>query len=196
MSDRSSEELLQAVGRGDERAFELLMDRHRLELINFFFQLVWDRHLAEDLAQEVFVRLYTNAPHYRPTAKFRSYLYRVARSCWIDQHRRTKSRRLERSLDAETDTGRSLSDFLVFMDEQPEETARKGEFVKDLVGAIDSLPADYKVVFILSQVEGLRYREISEVLGIPEGTVKSRMFSCLKKIRGALRISAKKRRQD
>jgi RNA polymerase sigma-70 factor (ECF subfamily) len=193
MADPSSEQLLMDAGRGDERAFELLMNRHRLELINFFFQLVWDRHLAEDLAQEVFVRLYTNAAGYRPTAKFRSYLYRVARSCWIDQHRRTKSRRLERSLDAETDTGTSLSDVLVVLAEQPEETARKGEFVKDLVGAIDELPTDHKVVFVLSQVEGLRYKEISEVLGIPEGTVKSRMFACIKKIRETLRVRAKKR---
>jgi RNA polymerase sigma-70 factor (ECF subfamily) len=180
--------LLQAVGRGDEGAFEALMNRHRLEMINFFFQLVWDRHTAEDLAQEVFVRLYTNAPNYKPTARFRSYLYRVARSCWIDQHRRTKSRRLERSLEAETDSGTSLSDVLVVLAEQPEETARKEEFVKGLVGAIDSLPTDHKVVFILSQVEGLRYKEVAEVLGIPEGTVKSRMFACLKKIREALRL--------
>ena len=188
MDRRSSEELLQATGRGDERAFEALVGRHQLELINFFFPLVWDRHIAEDLAQEVFVRLYTYAARYRPTAKFRSFLYRVARSCWIDQHRRTKSRRLERSLDAENEEGRSLSKVLVVFAEQPEETVRKEEFVKGLVGAIDALPADHKVVFILSQVEGLRYKQIGEVLGIPEGTVKSRMHACLKKIRETLRV--------
>ncbi len=188
MAQRSSEELLQAAGRGEERAFEELVNRHNLELINFFFPLVWDRHLAEDLAQEVFVRLYTNAPRYTPIAKFRSYFYRVARSCWIDQHRRTKSRRLERSLDAETDTGASLRDVLVVLAEQPEEAARKEEFVKGLVLAIDSLPTDHKVVFILSQVEGLRYKEIAEVLKVPEGTVKSRMHACLKKIRESLRV--------
>jgi RNA polymerase sigma-70 factor, ECF subfamily len=195
MPKRSSEELLMAVGRGEERAFEELMDRHRLELINFFFQLIWDRHTAEDLAQEVFVRLYTSASRYKPTAKFRSYMYRVARSCWIDQHRRTKSRRLERSLDAESDSGASLSDVLVVLAEQPEESARKEEFVKDLVVAIDSLPTDHKVVFVLSQVEGLRYKEISEVLNIPEGTVKSRMFACLKKIRETLRVNTRKREE-
>jgi RNA polymerase sigma-70 factor (ECF subfamily) len=195
MEERSSEELLTAAGRGEERAFEELMGRHQVELINFFFPLVWDRHLAEDLAQEVFVRLYTNAPGYEPTAKFRSYLFRVARSVWIDNHRRTKSRRLERSLDAETDTGRSLSDVLVVLAEQPEESARKEEFVKDLVGAIDALPTDHKVVFVLSQVEGLRYKEIGDVLNIPEGTVKSRMHACLKKIREVLRISQRGREE-
>ena len=192
MGQRSSEELLQAAGRGEEQAFEELVARHQLELINFFFPLVWDRHFAEDLAQEVFVRVYTNAPGYQPIAKFRSYLYRVARSCWIDQHRRTKSRRLERSLDAESDTGASLADVLVVLAEQPEETARKEEFVKGLVGAIDGLPTDHKVVFILSWVEGLKYKDIGDVLDIPEGTVKSRMHACLKKIREALRISPEK----
>jgi RNA polymerase sigma-70 factor (ECF subfamily) len=150
--------------------------------------MVWDRHLAEDLAQETFVRLYTSASRYEPKAKFRSYLYRIARSCWIDQHRRTKSRRLERSLDAEMGDGASLRNVLTVMAEEPEESARKEEFVKGLVAAIDSLPTDHKVVFILSQVEGLRYKEIGEALDIPEGTVKSRMHACLKKIREVLQI--------
>ena len=190
---RSSEELLQAVARGDEPAFEELVRRYQLSLINFFFPLVWDRHLAEDLAQEVFVRLYTSAASYQPTARFTSYLYRIARNCWIDQRRQSKSRRLERSIDSEDEaTGASLGDVLSVLIEQPEETARKEEFVKGLVGAIDQLPADHKVVFILSQVEGLRYKQIGDILDIPEGTVKSRMHAALKKIREVLKSRARR----
>jgi RNA polymerase sigma-70 factor (ECF subfamily) len=193
MAERTSEELLIAVGRGDERAFEELVKRYQLQLINFFFPLVWDRHTAEDLAQEVFVRLYTGAAGYQPTAPFTSYLYRIARNCWIDQHRQTKSRRLERSIEAEDEaTGASLGDVLSMLIEQPEETARKEEFVKGLVGAIDTLPTDHKVVFILSQVEGLRYKQIGDILEIPEGTVKSRMHAALKKIRGELQSQARR----
>ena len=193
MAERSSEELLQAAGRGEERAFEELMERHQVELINFFFPLVWDRHTAEDLAQEVFVRLYTSARNYQPTARFTSYLYRIARNCWIDQYRQSKSRRLERSMDcADEATGASLGDVLSVLVEQPEESARKEEFVKGLVAAVDALPTDHKVVFILSQVEGLRYKEIGEILSIPEGTVKSRMHAALKKIREALKTKARK----
>ena len=88
------------MARGDEPAFEELVRRYQLSLINFFFPLVWNRHTAEDLAQEVFVRLYTGASTYQPTAKFTSYLYRIARNCWIDQRRQSKSRRLERSIDS------------------------------------------------------------------------------------------------
>jgi RNA polymerase sigma-70 factor (ECF subfamily) len=193
MAERTSEELLIAVGRGDERAFEELVKRYQLQLINFFFPLVWDRHTAEDLAQEVFVRLYTGAANYQPTAPFTSYLYRIARNCWIDQHRQTKSRRLERSIEAEDEsTGASLGDVLSMLIEQPEETARKEEFVKGLVGAIDTLPTDHKVVFILSQVEGLRYKQIGDILDIPEGTVKSRMHAALKKIREELQSQARR----
>ena len=193
MDKRPSEELLQAVARGDELAFEELVRRYQLQLINFFFPLVWDRHMAEDLAQEVFVRLYTSAAGYQPTAPFTSYLYRIARNCWIDQRRQTKSQRLERSIDAgDEETGAALRDALSVLVEQPEESARKDEFVKGLVGAIDSLPTDHKVVFILSQVEGLRYKEISDVLDIPEGTVKSRMHAALKKIREELQSQARR----
>ncbi len=191
MAKRSSEELLVAAGTGEEEAFEELINKHRMELINFFFRMVWDRHLAEDLAQEVFVRLFTNASRYEPKARFRSYLYRIARSCWIDQHRKTKSRRLERSLDAETENGASLRDVLIAETEKPEDSARKEEFVKGLVGAIDALPEDHKMVFVLSQVENLRYKEIGDILGIPEGTVKSRMHGCLQKIREVLDIDSK-----
>jgi RNA polymerase sigma-70 factor, ECF subfamily len=193
MAERTSEELLIAVGRGDEGAFEQLVKRYQLPLINFFFPLVWDRHTAEDLAQEVFVRLYTSAAGYAPTAPFTSYLYRIARNCWIDQHRQSKSRRLERSIDNEDEaTGASLGDVLSVLIEQPEESARKEEFVKGLVGAIEALPADHKVVFILSQVEGLRYKQIGEILDIPEGTVKSRMHAALKKIREELKHQARR----
>jgi RNA polymerase sigma-70 factor (ECF subfamily) len=191
---RSSEELLQATGAGDEAAFEELVRRYQLQLINFFFPLVWDRHTAEDLAQEVFVRLYTCASDYQPTARFSSFLFRIARNCWIDHYRQTKSRRLERPLDAGTADdadSRSLGEALSILVEQPEETARKEEFVKGLVGAVDSLPGDHKVVFILSQVEGLPYKEIADILDIPEGTVKSRMHSALKKIREHLRIRSR-----
>ncbi len=194
MDKRTSEQLLQAVAGGDEGAFEELVHRHQLPLINFFFPLVWDRHTAEDLAQEVFVRLYTSAANYQPSAPFTSYLYRIARNCWIDLHRQSKSRRLERSIDAADEaTGASLGDVLSMLIEQPEETARKEEFVKGLVGAIDALPADHKVVFILSQVEGLRYKQIGEILDIPEGTVKSRMHAALKKIREELQHQARRR---
>jgi RNA polymerase sigma-70 factor, ECF subfamily len=193
MDKRTSEDLLLAVARGDEGAFEELVRRYQLQLINFFFPLVWDRHTAEDLAQEVFVRLYTGAANYQPTAPFTSYLFRIARNCWIDQRRQTKSRRLERSIEAADEaTGASLGDVLSVLIEQPEESARKDEFVKGLVGAIDTLPADHKVVFILSQVEGLRYKQIGEILDIPEGTVKSRMHAALKKIREELKSQARR----
>jgi len=193
---RPSEELLQATARGDEAAFEVLVRRHELPLVNFFFPLVWDRHLAEDLAQEVFVRLFTSAANYQPTARFTSYLYRIARNCWIDHHRRNKSRRLERSLEAQGDiSDDSLRDVLSVLVEQPEQSARKEEFVKGLVAAVDSLPGDHKVVFILSQVEGLRYKEIGEVLNIPEGTVKSRIHAALRKIREILKTRQKRSEQ-
>ena len=96
---------------------------------------------------------------------------------------------------ADEATGASLGDVLSVLVEQPEDSARKEEFVKGLVAAVDALPTDHKVVFILSQVEGLRYKEIGEVLDIPEGTVKSRMHAALKKIRETLKVRQKRAEQ-
>lgn len=193
MPEPRSEELMAAVARGDERAFEKLVARYQLPLINYFFPLAWDRHIAEDLAQEVFVRLYTSCGAYAPTGRFTSYLYRIARNCWIDWRRQSKRRRLERSLDADEEGSVSLRETLAVMAEQPEDTARKEEFVKGLIQAVGGLPAEHKEVFILSQVEGLRYRDIAEILDIPEGTVKSRMNAAMRKIRES--VGAAGRRQ-
>ncbi len=182
---------MSAIGAGDEAAFESLLNRHERGVINFFFRLSWDRALAEDLAQEVFVKLYSHAAAYKPQAKFTTYLYRVARNCWIDHCRRTKGEGNVRSLDAESENGTSFSDTVQARVDDPMNSANRSEVADAVVEAIDELPEDHKIVFVLSEVQGMRYQEISEVLSIPVGTVKSRMFHAIKRLRDQLTRSMK-----
>lgn len=188
---KSDPELMAEVAAGHTTAFDELVKRHQVGLLNFFHRLVWDAAQAEDLAQEVFIKLYTHAKAYEPQAKFSTYLYRIARNCWIDHLRRTKSDRNVGSLDAESEEGSPLSDALPVKMENPAASAHKSEISEVVIEAIESLPEEHKLVFVLSEVQGMKYQEISETLDIPMGTVKSRMFHATKRLRDHLKRAMK-----
>ena len=179
-------ELMLAFKRGTRSAFESLVRRHQGGLMNYFFRMLWNRQTAEDLTQEVFVRLFTHVDGYQATAKFTTYLYRIARNCWIDHLRRTKHQRRVGSLDAENREGRPLADSLQLVSDGPDEELSKKELAERVIEAISSLDEDHKEVLVMSEVQGMRYADISEALGIPVGTVKSRMFNAMKRLREKL----------
>lgn len=179
-------ELMLAFKRGDRSAFESLVRRHQGGLMNYFFRMLWNRQTAEDLTQEVLVRVFTHVESYQATAKFTTYLYRIARNCCIDHFRRTKRERRVASLDAENVEGQSLADALAVVADGPEEELSKKELVERVIGAISSLSEEHREVLVMSEVQGMRYADISEALGIPVGTVKSRMFNAMKRLREKL----------
>ena len=183
----SDAELMLAFAGGDSGAFDELVSRHQSGLVNFFFRMVWDRDIAEDLAQEVFIRVYSHRENYEPRAKFTTYLYRIAKNCAVDHLRKAKKHNRVLSLDAETESGHSLYDELLQKGDSPSERARKEEFTEAIIEAIESLPEDHRMCFILSEVQGMKYAEISEALDVPVGTVKSRMHNATKKLREKLK---------
>ncbi len=187
-----NEELMLLAGRGDVEAFEALVRRHESGVINYFFRLHWDRHRAEDQAQEVFLRLFTHARDYVPTARFTTYLYRIAHNYWVDDIRRRKRERGQVSLDARDEDGTCLRDLVVGGSEDPRDRARKEEVVEAVISAVETLSDQQKAVFVLSEVRGMRYSQIARILEIPEGTVKSRMHAAVQRLRKKLGAIAPK----
>jgi len=179
-------ELMLEFKAGESSAFDKLVKRHEVGLINYFYRMLWDRASAEDLTQEVFIKVYTHAQDYEPRAKFSTYVYRIARNSWIDHLRRNKHRRKNLSLDAELDDDFNLYDSITVQEDSPIDVARKHEFVEHLIEAIDSLPEQQKSCFVLSEIRNMSYAEVAETLEIPVGTVKSRMHNALKKLRNTL----------
>jgi RNA polymerase sigma-70 factor (ECF subfamily) len=166
-------ELMRRIRAGDGDAFAALVRRHQQPLLNFFARMGADRD-AEDMVQETFIRVFGYRERYRPTAKFTTFLYTVARHVWVDAVRRDSRRqRFEEALEAESaavhDGG--LGTAQAHMDVQ---------------AALARLPERLRSVVILSVHQGLRYREIADVLGIPPGTVKSRMFLALRRLKEML----------
>ena len=186
------EELMIRAGRGEVEAFEAVVRRHEAGVINYFFRLHWDRHRAEDQAQEVFLRLFTHARDYVPTARFTTYVYRIAHNYWVDELRRYRRERGQVSLDAEDAEGSRLGEIVAAGTDDPAGSARKEEVVEAVIEAVDALSDDQKAVFVLGEVRGMRYAKIARILGIPEGTVKSRMHAAVKRLRRRLASIAPK----
>ncbi|MBU0676691.1 MAG: sigma-70 family RNA polymerase sigma factor [Verrucomicrobia bacterium] len=168
-------EVMDCVQKGDTEAFALLVRRYQETLLNFFRRLgVYTD--AEDLVQESFVRVYKNRVGYQPTARFSTFLHRVARTVWIDWVRRTARRddALSRYED-HLDVGESGV---------PCGTAER----MDAQAATESLPEKLRLVVVLSIYQGLKYREIAEILDIPVGTVKSRMHLAIEQLREFMNV--------
>ncbi len=169
------------ASRGDDTAFEALVDRCQAGLIQFFVMLSHNPSLGEDLAQEVFIRLYKNRHGYRPEARFKTYLYRIARNLWTDHLRRQPKQGRDLSLDAVNDRGASLGHMLAAESPDPLPVDRKTLYL-----AVLRLSRQQREVLLLSLLEDLSYPEIAAVLSIPVGTVKSRVYHAVRKLRTIL----------
>ena len=158
--------LMARVREEDEDAFRILVDRHRRPLLNFFARMGASSH-GEDLAQESFIRLWNYRKKYKPSAKFTTFLYTLARHAWLDFVRRSIR-------------------FKLFSDRYREETPSStdgglGRLRKDLdvQAALDKLSPKLRETLVLAVHQGLAYDEIAAVLRIPVGTVKSRVSNAL-----------------
>ncbi|HXG60126.1 MAG TPA: sigma-70 family RNA polymerase sigma factor [Planctomycetota bacterium] len=192
----SDAELVAAFQKGKLAAFQALVDRHQRSLINFFYHLTWDRQAAEDCAQEVFLRLYAHLDRYEPQAKFTTFLFRVARNLWIDRMRSEAAHggrpvSLE-AVTARDGEGASLAARLPAEGPTPVDVLSRREAQEALRRALDRLPEEQKAVVILSELQGMKYQEIAQILDIPVGTVKSRMHAAMERLKTLLADEAEK----
>ncbi|OQW97833.1 MAG: hypothetical protein BWK77_00760 [Verrucomicrobia bacterium A1] len=174
MCEPSDIELMGQTRAGNEESFAILIRRHQAPLLNFFRRLGAHSD-AEDLVQEVFVRLYRYRDRYAPSAKFTTFLYTLARHAWADRCR--KSERRERIEERVRTEGPGADDGA---------WGRTAASL-DAQQALGRLPEKLRVVLVMSLYQGLRYDEIADVLGIPQGTVKSRVFLALQRLREVYR---------
>jgi RNA polymerase sigma-70 factor (ECF subfamily) len=166
---------MQSVGRGDENAFATLIRRYQKPLLNFFRRMgVYTE--AEDLVQETFLRLFRYRRRYRPAAAFRTFLYRIAGQVRVDHLRKVKRREdvYRTWVERQAPAGEALPH-----DKDDPRTSAA-------VAALARLPEPLRQVLVLRLYQDLAYKEIADVLDIPVGTVKSRIFNGLKTIREVL----------
>ena len=189
-SDATDEMLMVRYQRGDREAFAELVRRYQRPVYNFVIRQVRHPGTAEDVTQEVFVRVVQNAAEFKHEARFTTWLYTIARNLCID-HLRKQSHRRHPSLDqpaAGASEGRPLGDNIA--DAHPstdvERSAAASEVQACIVRAVEELPEEQREVFLLREVANLPFKEIAEVTGAGENTVKSRMRYALDRLQAAL----------
>lgn len=167
--------LMAAMASGDEDALVAVINLYQQPVYNFLARMGCDPQQAEDYAQETFVRLYQHAASYTPQAKLITYLLTIARNCLIDHARRRKMR--ESALSGQEAAPRDVS---------PALQAERSEFRRNVAAALQALPDNQREAVALAVVEDVPYETVSEILGVPLGTVKSRVYYGLKALRETL----------
>ncbi len=163
--------LVERCLEGDDDAWEAVVNAYGRRLYNLSYRYVNRREEAEDLTQEIMVRVYRNLGSYRPEAgSFENWLLRVGRNLIIDHYRR--NRRFAGAGGTEELEAMNLSDTRSPSPQQAAERAEDARFVR---AGLESLSPELREAVILRDLEGMEYREIAGLLGVPEGTVKSRI---------------------
>jgi RNA polymerase sigma-70 factor, ECF subfamily len=188
--DATDEMLMVRYQRGDREAFAELVRRYETPVYNFVIRHLRHAESAADITQDVFVRVVQNAAEFKHEARLSTWLYTIARNLCVD-HLRKQSHRRHPSLDQpmrEGDDQRSLLETVA--DAHPrasvERSAISGQVQNRIIEAVEKLPDEQREVFLLREVANLPFKEIAEVTGVGENTVKSRMRYALDRLQDAL----------
>jgi len=171
----SDEDLMARVAEDDERAFGELVQRFQGRVVNLVSRVLNDRECSDDLAQEVFVRVYVHRRNYRRGSKFSTWLFTIAANLAKNEIRRRVRRRNWFSLDALQELLGDSAAQLADSTEGQEQRLQREQLQEAIGRAIATVPEKYRLALVLRDIEGLAYEEIGQVLGIPGGTVRSRI---------------------
>ena len=177
-------ELVERWQAGDEKAFEELIDRHQSRIYRLLYRMMGNREDAEDLTQETFLSLHRHGHRFRAEARFSTFVYRVAANAALNRRRslgrgRARVEKLKHRQAAGDDLPSSPRD--------PEDSTLGAELSAHVRAALEELSPSLRMPVILYDIEGLAYGEIAKVLGIAEGTVKSRIHRARQALREQLK---------
>lgn len=167
-------ELMLQVKDDQVAAFETLYHRYQKPLANFFFRMGCTGINLEDGVQEVFMRLWRSRKNYIPVSKFTTFLFEIAKNYWINELDKIGRRPNLHSIYGVDEDNNPWCD-PPSSEKIPPELLQQNELQDKIQEAISSLKEKYRIVFVLSEIQGFKYKDIADILGIPLGTVKSRM---------------------
>lgn len=176
--------LMRSVSQGDESAFEQLYHRYNCKLLDFFYAMGRDPHVAEELAADTFARIWHVRTRYAATGSFPAYLFSFARHIWLEHCRRNRK---VWKLGAVADWA-DVETSLVALDAfRPDEAAADSEIERQIAAAVDALPEEQRMVFVMRVVQRMSLDDIAAVMQCPVNTVRSRKLLALKRLRTALK---------
>jgi len=187
--DHSDKDLVELCLQGDERAAREILVRFERPVFSLIHRMVRDRELAEDLAQETFVRTLNNLKRYDPSYKFSSWLFKIGYNLTIDHLRKKELAvvSIQGAPDAVTaDQQAATAITLMTRDERPDELLEARQLGSEIDAAIGALRPEYQTAILLRHVEGYSYDEIAEIMDVPLGTVKTYIHRARNELKSAL----------
>lgn len=181
----SDVELMLRVKDGDEESFRLLLEKHRNPLVYFLYRMVQDQAVAEELAQEVFLRIYRSRTSYEPTAKFTTWLFRIATHLALNSLRDGKNERNQERLDQERD-GELPSRQVADRNPSVEQSMVYQAKLQEVREAIATLPEKQRAAVLMHKYEEMDYSQIAKALDSSESAVKSLLFRAYETLRARL----------
>jgi RNA polymerase sigma-70 factor (ECF subfamily) len=184
----SDAEMMLRVKAGDDSAFDYLVQKYRRPIISFMYRMSHNAAAAEDLAQEVFLRVYRSRERYEPSAKFSTWLYRIATNLGVNHARDTRHERPENvtNLDeADTETGQTPD----LADKAPniEEEILRRERLAAIRKTVEALPERQRMAVLMHKYQQMDYKQIAEVLKLSESATKSLLFRAYETLRTQLK---------
>ncbi|MGB6160890.1 MAG: sigma-70 family RNA polymerase sigma factor [Acidobacteriaceae bacterium] len=184
----SDAEIMLRVREGDDGGFNFLIEKYRKAIVNFMYRMVHNQAVAEELAQEVFLRVYRSRQTYRAEAKFTTWLYRIATNLGVNHARDTKQERAAQTIyldqpDPETGTTPDVAD----MHPGAEEEMVKDERMRAIRKHVMALPERQRTAVLMHKYQGLDYKEIGQVLRLSESATKSLLFRAYQTLRERLK---------
>ena len=176
LHEQPDTELVRRIQSGDAAAFDELMRRYKHPVVNFIFRMLGNAHDADDVAQDVFVRVYQNLDTYQPKMKFSTWLFALARNAAVDRLR-WRSRHPAESIE-------SVPEIVALSGTAEDLSAR--EIGGQIAAAVANLPVDQRTAIVLSEYHGMSYAEIASVMRCSEKSVESRLYRARQTLRAAL----------
>lgn len=182
------QELVDRAVTGDQKAFRKLVERYQRKVYSIAFGVVRNHETALDITQDTFVKVHRNLPNFKGESSFYTWIYRIVVNLCIDKKRR-QARQAEVDYDDTLAHGEGFSSGPTLASTQidnPAQAASRKELVEHMDQALATLTEEHKAILIMREVEGLSYEELAENLGLPKGTVMSRLFHARKNFQKAL----------
>ena len=179
---KSDEALMLQLQTGNLGSFDTLVKRWEKPLLNYCYRMVNDIALAEDLRQEVFLRIYRSAKTYRVTAQFSTWMYRITTNLCLDTLAKKGHQKEMPMGDYLELEAQGFSGSLIDPSDTPDAVVLKKEIEDRVRSALACLPEDQRVVVTLRHYNGMKFHEIAEIVGCPNSTVKSRMAAGMERL--------------
>ncbi len=179
-------ELLAKFKKGDQQAFELLVRKYKTTVFNTIYSVMGNAQEADDIAQEVFLKVYTKADSFKGESSFSTWLYRITVNRCVDELRRRKNKIISYEIEFNQEEKLKLKDVLASRENDITEKLRQKELQDIIQKAMNSLPEKYRIILTLKEIEGLSYKEISQIMKISLAKVKIWLFRARQKLKGKL----------